>query len=40
MPVGADVVAGLRRLLFGDANGRFNVAWLQQEFVFSRYTGR
>lgn len=39
-PISADVAAGLRGLLFGDETARFNHAWLQQEFVFSRYTGK
>lgn len=38
-PLSPDSAMGLRRLLFGEPGGKFNVAWLQQEFVFSRYDG-
>ena len=38
-PLSADLASTLRSLLFGDASGRFNQAWLGQEFIFSKYTG-
>jgi hypothetical protein len=39
-PLSLDAAKGLRSLLFGDPQARFNHAWLQQEFTYNRYPGQ
>ena len=40
VPISFETATALRVLLFGDEQTRFNPAWLQQDFTFSKYTGK